>query len=169
VSPDSAEPLVIYLSCVPVFRLPLRFSFVFEFFAFALFGVFICGAHVFQDLIGTFNFFAPQISHVVERVFSCNSFVASRMVVTRAGVSTSTNPYFPSPGEGPQAAENPRVQDPYDLTNSVTREASDSAPPVPSESIGGPVMDPNHNAGGQAQSELSSMAPMLSIIAEMQR
>jgi hypothetical protein len=30
-------------------------------------------------------------------------------------------------------------------------------------------MDPAHNAGGQSQSELSSMAPMLSIIEEMQR
>jgi hypothetical protein len=91
------------------------------------------------------------------------------MVVTRAGVSTSTNPYFPSPGEGPQVAENPRVQDPDDLTNSVTREASGSTPPVPSESICGPFMDPTHNVGSQAQSEPSSMAPMLSIIAEMQR
>jgi hypothetical protein len=30
-------------------------------------------------------------------------------------------------------------------------------------------MDPTYNAGGQAQSEPSSMAPMLSIVAEMQR
>jgi hypothetical protein len=30
-------------------------------------------------------------------------------------------------------------------------------------------MDPAQNAGGQSQSELSSMAPMLSIIEEMQR
>jgi hypothetical protein len=91
------------------------------------------------------------------------------MVVTRAGVSTSTNPYLPSPSEGLQVAENTRVQDPDDLNNSVTRETSDSAPPVPSESVGGPFMDPTHNAGGQAQSEPSRMAPMLSIIAEMQR
>jgi hypothetical protein len=60
VSPDSADPLVIYLSCVPVLRLPLSFSFAFEFFAFALFGVFICCACVFQDLIGTVFFFAPK-------------------------------------------------------------------------------------------------------------
>jgi hypothetical protein len=91
------------------------------------------------------------------------------MVVTRAGVSTSTNPYLPSPREGPQVVDNPRVQDPDDLNNPVTREASDSAPPVPSESVCGPFMDHTHNAGGRAQSELSSMAPMLSIIAEMQR
>jgi hypothetical protein len=110
-----------------------------------------------------------QISYVVEGFFSCNSFVASRMVVTRAEVSTSTNPYLPSPSEGPQVAENPRVQDPDDLTNPATREVSDSAPPVPSESVCGPFMDPTHNAGGQAQSEIYSMAPMLSIIAEMQR
>jgi hypothetical protein len=132
-----------------------------------LFGVFIA-THISRfDLDGLR--LCTQISHVVEGVFRCNSFVASRMVVTRAGVSTSTNPYLPSPGEGPQVAENPRVQNPDDLTNSVTREASDSAPPVPSESVGGPFMDPTHNAGGQAQSEPSSMAPMLSIIAEMQR
>jgi hypothetical protein len=52
------------------------------------------------------------------------------MVVTRAGVSTSTNQYLPSPSEGPQVSDNPRVQDPDDLANPVTREVSDSAPDI---------------------------------------
>jgi hypothetical protein len=91
------------------------------------------------------------------------------MVVTRAGVSTSNNLYIPSPNEGPQVSEIPRVQDPDDLINSITREESDSAPPVPSESVFGPFKDPTHNVGGQAQSELSSVDPMLFIIAEMKR
>jgi hypothetical protein len=169
VSPDSAEPLVIYLSCVPVLILLLSFSFAFEFLAFELFGVFILRRMRLSrfDLDGLL--LCTKISYVVEGFFGCNSFVASRMVVTRAGVSTSTNQYLPSPSEGPQVAENPRVQDPDDLTNPVTREVSDYAPPVPSESVCGPFMDPMHNEGGQAQSKLSSMTPMLFIIAEMQR
>jgi hypothetical protein len=120
VSPDSAEPQVIYLSCVPVLRLPLSFSFAFEFLAFELFGVFILRRIRLSISYLDGLLLCTQISYVVEGFFSCNSFVASRMVVMRAGVSISTNPYLPSPSEGPQVADNPRVQDPDDLTNPVT-------------------------------------------------
>jgi hypothetical protein len=149
-SPYSAKPLVISLRFVPVLRFTFSFSFSFEFLDFALFGVLILRRTRLSrfDLDGLLIY--TQSSYVVERFFSCNSFLASRMVVTRAGDSTCTNPYLPSPNEGPQVAENPRRQDLDDITNSVTREASDSAPPVPSGSVCGPFMDHTYNVEGEA-------------------
>ena len=69
------------------------------------------------------------------------------MVVTRAGVSGGA--------------------DPDDFTTPVTRQGPDSSCPDRSEIFRVPIMDTTQNAGDQ--SELSSMAPMLTLIAEMQR
>ena len=69
------------------------------------------------------------------------------MVVTRAGVSGGA--------------------DPDDFTTPVTGQGPDSSSLDRSEIFRVPIMDTTQNAGDQ--SELSSMAPMLTLIAEMQR